>query len=721
MGTTTLLKGQNAPLDQGEHLAVTTSVRWRAGGVGDVDVIALLTGADRRVRSSDDMIFYNQRSSADGSAVHSGKVVGDAGGSDGIVLDLGAVAADVHAVVLAASTDGQSFGEFDELEWRTSDADGTPLASFTVPGLSTERAVVLGEIYRRDGCWRVRAVGQGWDGGLAGLATDYGVDVSDADPEASSTEANGAGQDADLIGDDPEVAEDSLTVDDGIASSGVVRDVGRSILAEASAEPADAGGAQSTVTVESSVVVREVTASAGQPVRVRETSRKLTVSRSSSRPRAALPVPVLAGAPSWQPSRLFSISGVGGVDEQEKRATSALMWVIQAVRPLGRAITARAGGPAGPIETYLEVPFQLGEQRFIPDAVVRISRGNRIWTALIEVKTGGADLRREQVEAYLRIARREKFDAVLTISNEITSDADIHPVEVTTAMTKGVRLVHLSWSEIMHDIRMLLAHHDFEQQLSMWILSELQRYLQHPRSGTVSFNDMGPAWVQVREAVAAGTLGAGDRKTAPVVTSWNRLIRHVCLRLTASLGIPVKQVLPRRLKIDPVLRDEEIARRLADDGALTATIRIPDAAGPVTVTADLRTTQIQLAMDVPAPAEGNATKKVRWLTGQLRQIDTDVTLECHFAGRPDTTRELLSDVRERPSRLLPVSDWEPATFIVRRRYPMGTKRAGTAGSFVSSVLAALDDFYEVVVQRIRPPEPAQTAATAATKALTSSM
>lgn len=432
-------------------------------------------------------------------------------------------------------------------------------------------------------------------------------------------------------------------------------------------------------------------------------------------------MPALAGAPSWQPSRLFSISGVGGVDEQEKRATSALMWVIQAVRPLGRAITARAGGPAGPIETYLEVPFQLGEQRFIPDAVVRISRGNRIWTALIEVKTGGADLRREQVEAYLRIARREKFDAVLTISNEITSDADIHPVEVTTAMTKGVRLVHLSWSEIMHDIRMLLAHHDFEQQLSMWILSELQRYLQHPRSGTVSFNDMGPAWVQVREAVAAGTLGAGDRKTAPVVTSWNRLIRHVCLRLTASLGIPVKQVLPRRLKIDPVLRDEEIARRLADDGVLTATIRIPDAAGPVTVTADLRTTQIQLAMDVPAPAEGNATKKVRWLTGQLRQIDTDVTLECHFAGRPDTTRELLSDVRERPSRLLPVSDWEPATFIVRRRYPMGTKRAGTAGSFVSSVLAALDDFYEVVVQRIRPPEPAQTAATAATKALTSSM
>jgi hypothetical protein len=104
------------------------------------------------------------------------------------------------------------------------------------------------------------------------------------------------------------------------------------------------------------------------------------------------------------------------------------MWVIQAVRPLGRAITARAGDPAGPIETYLEVPFQLGEQRFIPDAVVRISRGNRIWTALIEVKTGDADLRREQVEAYLRIAKREKFDAVLTISNEITSDADIHPL-----------------------------------------------------------------------------------------------------------------------------------------------------------------------------------------------------------------------------------------------------------------------------------------------------
>jgi len=52
-----------------------------------------------------------------------------------------------------------------------------------VPGLSTERAVVLGEIYRRDGWWRIRAVGQGWDGGLAGLATDYGM--ADAEPGAS--------------------------------------------------------------------------------------------------------------------------------------------------------------------------------------------------------------------------------------------------------------------------------------------------------------------------------------------------------------------------------------------------------------------------------------------------------------------------------------------------------------------------------------------------------
>ena len=281
---------------------------------------------------------------------------------------------------------------------------------------------------------------------------------------------------------------------------------------------------------------------------------------------AAVPVMRLADDTTWQPSRLFSISGIGGVDEQEKRATSALLWAMSAVRPLGRALTARATAPAGVVETFLEVGFPLGEHRVIPDGVIRIARGSRVWTALVEVKTGDAVLHREQLENYLRLAKRRKFDVVLTISNEVSTDPGLHPVQVPAGLLTSVALVHLSWSEVMHEIRMLLAHHPFTDPLPMWILAELLKYLEHPRSGTMAFHDMGVTWVPVREAIAAGTLRSADRKTEPVILAWHRLVRQLGLGLTARLGVPVKQSLPRRLLTDPDLRNHEAAQRLADTG-----------------------------------------------------------------------------------------------------------------------------------------------------------
>ncbi|MGW4095215.1 TerD family protein [Nocardia sp. NPDC004750] len=70
------------------------------------------------------------------------------------------------------------------------DDTGTPLALFVTSEATTESAFLFGEIYRRAGVWKVRAVGQGWDSGLAGLATDFGVSVDDdADSEAVRKEA----------------------------------------------------------------------------------------------------------------------------------------------------------------------------------------------------------------------------------------------------------------------------------------------------------------------------------------------------------------------------------------------------------------------------------------------------------------------------------------------------------------------------------------------------
>ena len=90
---------------------------------------------------------------------------------------------------------------------------------------------------------------------------------------------------------------------------------------------------------------------------------------------------------SWNAARLIPTSGINGAEEQERRATSALLAVLSAVKEFGRALLSPLGAPAGVVETYIEVPFALGEKTLYPDGLIRVSRGQRSWTALVEVKT----------------------------------------------------------------------------------------------------------------------------------------------------------------------------------------------------------------------------------------------------------------------------------------------------------------------------------------------
>jgi hypothetical protein len=74
----------------------------------------------------------------------------------------------------------------------------------------------------------------------------------------------------------------------------------------------------------------------------------------------------IVGELEWERARLFSVSGIGGADEQERRASSALLAVIQSVREFGRAITAPMGAPAGRLSAFIEVPFEDGEKKATP-------------------------------------------------------------------------------------------------------------------------------------------------------------------------------------------------------------------------------------------------------------------------------------------------------------------------------------------------------------------
>ncbi|MEU6844278.1 TerD family protein [Streptomyces sp. NPDC046716] len=173
----TMGKGTNVPV---RASAVRVELGWRGGpGVPDADASALLL-ASGKVRSDADFVFYNQPAHASGAVRHEGKTTTGGEVTDTLSVDLARVEPAIERVVLAASADGGAFGRVPGLHIRVLDAaSGAELARFDSTDASVETAFVLGELYRRQGAWKFRAVGQGYDSGLAGLATDYGITVDE--------------------------------------------------------------------------------------------------------------------------------------------------------------------------------------------------------------------------------------------------------------------------------------------------------------------------------------------------------------------------------------------------------------------------------------------------------------------------------------------------------------------------------------------------------------
>ncbi len=159
-------------------------VRKTTGVDFDLDASAFLLNKDGKVRGEADCIYYNNKTSTDGSVVHQGDNRTGAGEGDDeqIKIDLSKVPADIHKIALVVTIDDadtrrQNFGQVEKATIRVvNGADNVELTKFDLSeDASTVTAMVLGELYRADADWKFKAVGQGSDGGLGKLAANYGI------------------------------------------------------------------------------------------------------------------------------------------------------------------------------------------------------------------------------------------------------------------------------------------------------------------------------------------------------------------------------------------------------------------------------------------------------------------------------------------------------------------------------------------------------------------
>ncbi|WP_413414510.1 TerD family protein [Sphingomonas sp. Sphisp140] len=187
-----LSKGGNVSLSKEAPglKAVRVGLGWDTrvtdGSAFDLDASVFLLNEGGKVRSDADFVFYNNRNGGNGSVVHQGdNTTGEGSGDDEVVaVTLDQLPADVQKLSFAVTiheAEGrrQNFGMVSNAFIRVVNADGgTEIARYDLSeDASTETAMIFGELYRHNGEWKFKAIGQGFAGGLGPLAQSFGVNI----------------------------------------------------------------------------------------------------------------------------------------------------------------------------------------------------------------------------------------------------------------------------------------------------------------------------------------------------------------------------------------------------------------------------------------------------------------------------------------------------------------------------------------------------------------
>ena len=412
---------------------------------------------------------------------------------------------------------------------------------------------------------------------------------------------------------------------------------------------------------------------------------------------------------SGEPARLFPVLAE---TSKEGRALSVLLACVANIDDLGRTLLSTVGqrvGVRARIKTFTEVVLENAPEGVSgrPDGLIVVEIGRRSWSALIEAKVRRARLDSDQVQAYMRLARANGIDAVITISNDFTAVPHHHPIRVPRP-PKGVDLFHWSWTSILTYAKVLLAAKEVEDREQLFLLGELVRFLDHPSTGVLRFDRMGGDWKNVVTSVVAGArLARTSDAVVDTVANWHQECRDLALKLTELVNANVVIRLPMAHRTDPRRRVADEAATFCNTATLAVEFNVPAAASPIKVQADLRTRSIQVSMNLRAPGDRKSLRaRTNWLLRQLVGSDPkDLHVRAIWPGRRSATMDTLEVVRTDPDAIRAANAaLSPRAFEVTLVRDAGARFSGTK-TFVDELEASVLRFYAEVGQRLKPWQP----------------
>lgn len=382
-------------------------------------------------------------------------------------------------------------------------------------------------------------------------------------------------------------------------------------------------------------------------------------------------------------ARLFPVLSESS---REGRATSVLLATLTVVDTLADALFRRLGRPIGKrtkINCFTEVVLK-SDPSFRPDGLIVIDSGRETWSALVECKVGKAKIEAEQLENYVRKARENEIDCVITISNELVADPSRPPTLIDGRLTKTVSHFHYSWLAIRSEAEIAYTQALVSDPEKRYILAELIRFLSHPSAGVEGFSQMPAIWPELIAEAAAGHFPKkSDLRLAEIADAWLQEEKELSLILSRLVSRRCVSRSERKLRREGYDPADEILNELSDRHVLATEFTVPDAASEIVVRADLRSKSTRIGMTLRAPEDRKRPEaRLNWLLGQVKNADPiNVEVVAHWPGRAKATFANLAALREEPRLIAEQSSGAtpyafevvlrchtPNSFAARRRF-----------------------------------------------------
>lgn len=404
-------------------------------------------------------------------------------------------------------------------------------------------------------------------------------------------------------------------------------------------------------------------------------------------------------------ARLFPVLAT---TSKEGRTTSIVLACLARIDELGAMLLGQLGQRIGVrtnIDCYTEVVFkgQKDSPRDRPDGLIIVQTGAREWRALVEAKVGSQKLDADQIEKYREIAKEQKIDCVISISNEFATTPQIHPMESVRKSRSKIPVYHWSWMAILTAADLLITNDGVKDLDQLFLLRELTRFLTHESAGVSGFDRMPPEWTELNRLVfAGGRIPAKSEDALAVLGAWHQECKDLTLILSRQTETPVAQRLSRKHINDPATRLKDEYDQLREHCQLSAVLDIPDTAAPLEITADLQRRTVDVGMTVKSPDDRKSSKaRMNWLLKQIRgNMPDDLQIRCSWPGRSDATQFSYSDIMENSSIIedgkneLQVLSFH--IFISRRFGGRFTQQT----NFIADLEKAVPEFYRLIGQNL---------------------